>query len=133
MDTVREVKFEEVADHWRWRCLQYCKNGGLHSLYYILRATGRSARDQHFPDNPDPIFPRFGNACRINKDGIVTAKYQAEPQAPITVVSIGTAIQVRDAMRRMADNLKLHDDERLELFKCFTDWIEKDERARSEN
>jgi hypothetical protein len=133
------VKFKipkEIEDgiraHWRHKCLQYCRDHDLATMYMILKAAVRGPRDQAQPDNPDVIFPRFGNACRINAQGVVTAQYQINPQTAPVEVNVGTAIQVRDAMRRMADRLKLIDADRVALFTLFANYIEKDERATSE-
>jgi hypothetical protein len=121
-----------IRAHWRMRCLQHCRDHNLTSLYMILKAAVRGPRNEKWPDNQDPIFPRFGNGCRITKDGIVTALYQVDDKTAAVEVNVGTVMQIRDALRRMADRLVLVDADRIALFALFSAWIEKDARAVSE-
>jgi hypothetical protein len=123
-------QIDEIENSWKWRCLQWAKRGGHNSVYLILRAMHRGPREQ--TGQKDIIWPRFGNACRIRADGIVTAKWQGSPTQQAYEVSVGTVEQIRDALRRMADQLKLDDQDRVALFNAFSAWIEKDVRATSE-
>jgi hypothetical protein len=123
-------QIDEIENSWKWRCLQWAKRGGHNSVYLILRAMHRGPREQ--TGQKDILWPRLGNACHIRADGVVTAMYQGAPTEPSRETNVGTVTQIRDALRRMADQLKLNDMDRVALFAAFSGWIEKDARATSE-
>ena len=127
----REYSEEELRATWKARAYAYAKANNLRSLYMILRALHRGPRNELLRDSPDPIFPRFGNACRITADGIVKSKWQSAPGEQILEINVGTTVQVEGALRRMCDRLKFTDKDRKAVFEAFANWIEKDERAKS--
>lgn len=122
---------EDARSHWYYRCIIDAYDHRLHSLYALLVSMRRRTRDDLSP-LMDGLFPRFGDACRIRSDGIVTAKWQYRAAQPIIEVNVGTTKEVEGSLRRLADRQKLSDANRKLLFQWFNDWIEKDERATSE-
>lgn len=71
----------------------------------------------------------FVSAGRIDKSGRVVADY-GNKNGTITkdMVVYRNDIQYRDAMRHLADRLKLNDQERLEFFTCVKRWLVADRR-----
>lgn len=71
----------------------------------------------------------FVSAGKIDKSGRVVADYGSKNGTVIKdMVVYRTDIEYRDAMRRLADRLKLDDQERLEFFTCVKRWLVADRR-----
>lgn len=74
-------------------------------------------------------LPALVSAARIAKNGAVVAdvvdrngiKHKDQPV-------FRTEIRLRDAFRKLADRLKLPDDERVEMFNCLRNWVVADRR-----
>ena len=71
----------------------------------------------------------FVSAGRIDKSGRVVADY-GHRNGTITkdMVVYRSDVEYRDAMRRLADRLKLSDQDRLEFFTCVKRWLVADRR-----
>jgi hypothetical protein len=71
----------------------------------------------------------FVSAGKIDKSGRVVADY-GNKNGTITkdMVVYRSDIAYRDAMRRLADRVKLDDQERLEFFTCVKRWLVADRR-----
>jgi hypothetical protein len=81
------------------------------------------------PDNP----PRFIYPCAvIGIDGRLYCPFQHPSGRLEALYSPGTVVEVRDDLRRLADELKLSDEERVAMFDEFKKWIERDDRAIKE-
>src|SRR5208282_3251214 len=108
------IKFkpgESAQDYWFVRCLLDAKRRQATALLCVLTSMHRRVRDDLSPIL-DGIFPRFGDACKINIYGGVMAKFQRAAGEPIEEQLIGTTQQIEGSMRRCADRCKLTDEER---------------------
>ena len=71
----------------------------------------------------------FVSAGKIDKSGRVVADYGSKNGTIIKdMVVYRSDVEYRDAMRRLADRLKLSDQERLEFFTCVKRWLVADRR-----
>lgn len=73
----------------------------------------------------------FGHTCDILLDGTVVTPMRRNGQWG-EPGKIGSIIDVRDNVRRLADHCRLNDADRVALFCELSKWVRKDHRARSE-
>lgn len=115
---------EAPADSWQRRAV--VKTGGNQTLMgcFVLAILGW----QHgrYP-------PRFGRVARINKDGYVFSNMQSKDGSVYHDYAFGPVQTVIDNFRGLADELKLNDDERKQMFGELRKWFFIDERAKSTN
>ena len=112
---------KDLRDTWQWQCLEATAlRGG--TMHWILRAA------MH---NNGHRFPRFAYRAEIMRDGLVCADFAIQPGELYHKAPIDKVEKIRDAFRRLADQLKLCDNDREELFELLRSWMEKDHRAQS--
>lgn len=102
-------------------------------LGLVLRAI---LKVNNMPDPEDamkrPCYPRLGYGARITPSGILVAKY-AETEGRHTWrdgIVVGTIDQVVGAFRKLADDLKLADRDRVAMFQTLRDWVDIDKRVK---
>lgn len=83
-----------------------------------------------FPDFDGSLKPPFlTSAGKIDKTGAIVADMVDERgRIHKDMVLFPTEIGLRDAFRKLADRLKLNDQDRIELFKCAQRWVVADRR-----
>lgn len=83
-----------------------------------------------FPDFDGSLKPPFlFSAAKVAKTGAVVADVvDRGGRIHKDQALFDSEIQMRDAFRRLADRLKLADDDRIELFKCVQRWVVADRR-----
>ena len=73
--------------------------------------------------------PFLSSAGRIDKTGAIVADVvQANGKIQKQAVLYANEVAFRDDFRRLADRLKLRDDERIEMFKAAQRWVVADRR-----
>lgn len=81
-------------------------------------------------DTGTPRPPFLTSIGTIDHAGRVTAKLlQGHGHLPHEWVIYKSAEQYRDALRRLADRLKLADDDRKQFFTCASNWLAADRRV----
>jgi hypothetical protein len=111
---------KDIRDTWQWRMLVATRGDGTFK-HAILRAAFH---------NFGGDYPRFGHGAKILKDGVVIAKV-ATAKGLVDEVRIDTVENIRDAFRRVADEIKLSDEDRGSLFEVLREWMSEDQRAKS--
>lgn len=82
----------------------------------------------HGPGTTMP-YPALKSAARIAKTGAIVANVVDKQGHDLKdFVLFKTEIELRDAFRRVADHLKLDDQDRLELFRAVKNWVVADRR-----
>lgn len=127
-------RFErELREGWQCRVLVEAKG---HSRAVIASILAHSF-DGSILTIMQAAFPRFekvkppfiSSAGRIDKTGRVVADvWEKDNSISKNQVMYPNDIAYRDAMRRLADRLKLSDQERLEFFTCVKRWLVADLR-----
>lgn len=77
--------------------------------------------------------PRFGRVARIDKEGIAYSNMQDKNGGMHRDFPLGNVQTVIDNFKGLADELKLNDEERKQMFGELRKWFFIDERARSDN
>lgn len=75
--------------------------------------------------------PRFGRTATINKEGLIITNMQAKDGQVFPNHQLGQVQTVVDNFRGLADELKLNDEERKQMFDELRKWFFKDERVQS--
>lgn len=75
--------------------------------------------------------PRFGKVARVDKDGILHSNMQNKDGKVFLNHPLGPIKTVIDNFRGLADELKLNDNEREQMFSELRKWVFKDDRAQS--
>jgi hypothetical protein len=74
-------------------------------------------------------LPSLVSAARIAKTGAVVADMvDSQGRKRRDQVIFRNEIKLRDSFRRLADHLKLPDDDRIEMFRCVQRWVVADRR-----
>lgn len=75
--------------------------------------------------------PRFGRVAMINKEGLAITNMQDKHGTVYPNHILGPVQTIVDNFRGLADDLKLTDNERLQMFEELRKWFFKDERANT--
>lgn len=82
-----------------------------------------------FPGFTSIVAPFYCSAAKLDKAGRVVADVVTKTGQIVKDAKVfDTEIQMRDVFRRLADRLKLNDQDRIELFKCAQRWVVADRR-----
>jgi hypothetical protein len=78
-------------------------------------------------------LPRLGLAAQIGEDGVVRCNFWDQNGFFIEADNLPlTAPEIRDSFRRLADQLKLSDADRLDMFTRLAKWLGDDRRSRKD-
>lgn len=77
-------------------------------------------------------LPAFGETAYITEDGKVISDMKGRDGVLSRNVFICTSKDLEKEFRRLADHLKLDDDDRKDMFKRVVQWISKDHRVKTE-
>jgi hypothetical protein len=82
-----------------------------------------------FPGFKSITAPFYCTAGKVDKSGRVVADVVTKTGQIVKDAKVfDSEMQLRDAFRRLADRLKLNDDDRIEMFKCVQRWVVADRR-----
>lgn len=82
-----------------------------------------------FPGFTSITAPYYCSIAKINKAGQVVADVMSRDGVIVKNSKVfDSEVQMRDEFRRLADRLRLSDDDRIELFKCAQRWCPADQR-----
>lgn len=111
----------DLRDTWQWKLLVATEGRASH---LITRAMFH---------NNGSHYPRMAYSAVIDKEGYVTCDMAltADQADWYHKVPVDHVIKVRDGFRRIADELKLNDKDRTELFEVLASWMATDLRAKS--
>lgn len=110
------------SDSWQRRAVE--KTGGNESLLGCFVLAILAWQNGRKP-------PRFGKLARIDKDGILHSNMQDKDGKVHWDYALGPVKHVIHNFRFLADELKLNDDERKEMFSELKKWVYKDDRSTS--
>ena len=110
---------------WQGKCITLTQGNRSLTGTILLAVLGQT------PPGP----PAFGTGAVIDADGVVHCDFLRpaigdQPSVLVTGQTINTIEAVTEAFRRVADTLKLPDDEREKLFLYLRGWIKRDFRAK---
>lgn len=106
------------TDNWRFRAIRLTRGNSTPLGALVLAVIGRNAR------NP----PWFGNAAEITVGGQVVTSFTDRAKRMHFPHVLGTVDYLTSTFSRLADELKLADEERIELFRMARQWCVKDHR-----
>lgn len=113
---------EAARASWQYRCIDRLRGNQTLAGCILTAALGRVA------SNP----PTVGMTGWIDKHGRMRSHYVTKARDVIPDCFLGvTATEVSEGFRRLADDLKLEDEDREALFGTIRKWVVKDERATS--
>ena len=110
---------------WQFKTLSFCHDhpAWTETGFILIAVMGRYK-------TPPYWHPR---GMKINKKGEVFGLYKPNAGQPIQVARMFESVaELVEKFRRLADEAKLEDYERLALFGELKKWVVEDERARSE-
>lgn len=82
-----------------------------------------------FPGYVEPALPVLASCGKVDKTGAVVADVIDKARRLVKdAVMYPSDVALQNDFRRLADRLKLSDDERIELFKCVQRWVVADRR-----
>ncbi len=81
-----------------------------------------------FPDHGKVMAPYLESCGRVAKNGAITAKVRGRNGLLTEEVIYPNEIALRDEFRRLADQLKLSDADRVEFFGAIKRWVVADRR-----
>lgn len=116
----------DPALNWKDRA-RLSTSGGLHLLMKAI--CGRPAYHYHGDNLVAHYSPGFGPSCVIAENGLVIANFIDVRGRPHVGQSLGTTIEFRNMLRRLADRIECSDAERREMFDEVTKWVAVDYRA----
>lgn len=121
MTNMKEA-MERYQERWETKVIRHCRGNQTKMGCIIIAIIGR------MPQNP----PRIGRTgCAILANGQIIADYQAQACAHFLATPICTVKELVDGLRRLCDQLKLGDADRIAMFDLARKWIVKDYRATS--
>jgi hypothetical protein len=126
-----EITFD-IKDTWQARCLIGARNWQKAIVLSVLAHNF----DDAMPALLATVFPGFRSittpfltsAARIDKSGRIVAKVRYEGGVEKEEVLYRSEIALRNDFRRLADQLKLCDEDRVELFAAVQRWVVADRR-----
>lgn len=106
-------------DSWQYRAIQFTKGNSTPLGALLLAIINRNAR------NP----PWFGSAAEITEAGLVVTSFTGKDRRLYYPHVIGDVKFLTSTFSELADQLKLADADRVELFHLVRQWCTKDNRA----
>lgn len=108
---------------WQVRCIEALKGNQSLPGCILIAALGKSTRANGLPRQPS-----LSHQCAVSSEGIVVAKFWDKDGFYHGFRPICRIQEIIDAFRQLADNLKLTDGERDELFTKLRQWVKWDHR-----
>lgn len=124
---------DEMRDSWQGKALAHAKDGMAQIVLSVLAHNF----DEAMPILLRVVFPGFTSikapfltsAARVVKTGAVCADMvTADGHIIKNAALFRSETELRDHFRRLADDLKLDDRDRTEMFKCVQRWVVADYR-----
>lgn len=128
---------EELRASWQGRALAYVQERSLGQIGAALLSLLADSYDETmpfllkavFPDASGIRTPFYCSNAIINKRGnIVADMIDRFGQRRKNVIVFLSTEQMQTVYRRLADALKLSDDDRRDLFACVQNWVKADQR-----
>jgi len=122
----------DLRDTWQGRCVQAAHGRAAMVLMSALCHSYEEAAPilyaLIFPNHGKVAAPYLESCGRIAKNGTITAKVRGRNGLVTEEVIYRNEIALRDEFRRIADQLKLSDADRIELFGAIQRWVVADRR-----
>jgi hypothetical protein len=120
----------DLADTWQGRCVMAARGRTAMVLMSVLcHSYENGARYLYDLLMPGKVMAPYLESCgRIAKNGTVVARVRGRNARLTEEVIFMNEIALRDEFRRLADQLKLCDADRIELFGAVKNWVVADRR-----
>jgi hypothetical protein len=105
-------------DTWQYRAIQFCRGNQTPLGTILLAVIGRNAK------NP----PWYGTAAEIRADGLVVSSFTDRHRKLHYPALVCGVTELVDMFSRLADDLKLADADRIEMFRQVRQWCARDLR-----
>lgn len=106
-------------DSWQYRAIERTKGNSTPLGALLLAVLGRNAK------NP----PWFGSTAEITENGLVVTSLTTKDRRMHFPHVVGDVAFLTSSFSELADDLKLSDPDRIELFRLVRQWCSKDHRA----
>lgn len=107
---------------WQYRAIEYTRGNQTPTGCIVIAMLGKTS------NNP----PRLNNAATITHEGLILCDFQDKEGYLNPEFLVGPVTLVVRDFRRLADELKFTDEERMEMFAKLRAWISIDERANKD-
>lgn len=133
-DILAAKEAQALRDLWQGRVLAHTRGQPLGAVVISVLA---HSYDEAMPVMLAVVFPGFAglkppgliSAGKIEKNGIVVADIVKRDGMIVKDAALfKNELQMRDAFRRLADEMKLNDADRIELFRAVQRWVVADRR-----
>lgn len=122
----------DLKDTWQGRCVMTARGRTAMVLMSALCHSYEEAAPLLyrliFPNHGKVMAPYLESCGRIAKNGAVTAKVRERSGLVLEKVIYPNEIALRDEVRKLADQIKLCDADRVELFGAVKRWVVADRR-----
>lgn len=128
---------EELRQSWQGRALAYVQEHSLGQLGAALLSLLADNYDETMPFLLKAVFPDavgirtpfYCSSPKIDKAGCIVAEMIDKSGRKIkNAIVFASTAQMEGVFRKMADRLRLTDDERRDLFACVRNWVKADQR-----
>lgn len=106
-------------DSWQYRAVAHTKGNSTALGCLLLAVIGRNAKHP----------PWFGRSAEITAEGLVVTSFTHRSGRRYEPWVWGSVEELTAAFSRLADELKLNDADRIELFRQVRQWVARDNRA----
>ena len=118
-----ELSEEELKQGWKYRAMARTELNKTPHGALLLAVLGIRP----------PKGDRWGTSgCIITPDGFVVGKFHREGREPDMGIVARSVVGFTNIFRKIADDCKFTDEERIEMFALVKKWIQKDMRAVSD-
>jgi len=112
-------------DSWQWKLLNATDDNSRKCRAIVRSSLHNNGVGAH-------TFPRYAyDSAIITPEGDVMTRACMRQGDDTVTVTLGPVKELIGDFRRLADELKLSDVDRMNLFLCFRQWFKKDYRATS--
>lgn len=122
----------DLRDTWQGRCVQAARGRPamvlMSALVHSYEESAPLLYALIFPDHGKVMAPYLESCGRVAKNGAITAKVRHRSGLVSEDVIYPSEIALRDEFRKLADQLRLSDADRVELFGAIKRWVVADRR-----
>lgn len=122
----------DLRDTWQGRCALAARGRAamvlMSALVHSYEESAPILYALIFPDHGKVMAPYLESCGRVAKNGAITAKVRHRGGLLSEDVIYPNEIALRDEFRKLADELKLSDADRVELFGAIKRWVVADRR-----
>lgn len=124
----------EIRESWQSKALRSTVGTGMGMILLSIMADAYPDAIEillavTFPGFRGITFPALTSAAKIDRTGAIVADMVDRYGRPLRdIVIFGSLIDMRDELRRAADQIGLNDQDREQMFICARNWVKADRR-----